>query len=181
MMHKLHLTLFVFFILLVNLAGCDQKGSETRQGLPSSGAVKKFGRDVTLTGTVSNNEGPISSAKIEVTDDQGKVIVTTQLQGSNRYAVIMPAGTVLPIVINAYPEADAGKTRKLTVAVIDPGLTRNDINELTTAIAEKAKAMGGYSYENMSQAAMTSTAVPDANKTTGGFRGDPTSQYGGWH
>ncbi len=180
-MRKYNFSYFVLFILLMNVVGCDQKDNKIQSAFPVKNVVKKYDREVTLTGTVGNNDGPISSAKIEVADDKGNTIATTQLQGSARYSVTIPAGTVLPIVISAYPEPEDGKIQKLIVAVIDPGLKRNDINELTTIIAEKAKAMGGYSYENMSQAAMTSTAIPDANKTTGGFRGDPTSQYGGWH
>jgi len=30
-------------------------------------------------------------------------------------------------------------------------------------------------------AADSTVGVPDANKTSTGFRGDPTKQYGGWH
>jgi hypothetical protein len=52
---------------------------------------------------------------------------------------------------------------------------------LTTAIAKKAQSMGGYNHANMVRAAEGTIAVPDANKTTEGFRGDPTTQYGGWH
>jgi hypothetical protein len=52
---------------------------------------------------------------------------------------------------------------------------------LTTSIAKKAQALGGYTHANMVQAAEDTAKVPDANKTTAGFRGDPTTQYGGWH
>ncbi|HCT99478.1 MAG TPA: hypothetical protein DF614_05290 [Methylococcaceae bacterium] len=60
-------------------------------------------------------------------------------------------------------------------------MTSYDINALTTRIAQRAKSLGGYTRQNMVLAAGDSVNVPDANKTTTGFRGDPTSQYGGWH
>ena len=44
-----------------------------------------------------------------------------------------------------------------------------------------AKAMGGYNRANMIHAAENTVHTPDANKTTTGWRGDPTTQYGGWH
>lgn len=37
--------------------------------------------------------------------------------------------------------------------------------------------MGGYNRANMVRAAEGTVAVPDANKTTEGFRGDPTTQW----
>ena len=70
---------------------------------------------------------------------------------------------------------------KLITAVVHPTITQYDINPLTTLIAKKAKSMGGYSHANMVRAAEGTVTVPDANKTTEGFRGDPTTQYGGWH
>ena len=65
--------------------------------------------------------------------------------------------------------------------VIHPTITRYDINPLTTAIAKKAMALGGYTDTNMRQAAESTVSVPDADKTSAGFRGDPTQHYGGWH
>ena len=70
---------------------------------------------------------------------------------------------------------------KLITAVVHPTITQYDINPLTTLIAKKAKSMGGYSHANMVRAAEGTVTVPDANKTTEGFRGDPTTQYGSWH
>jgi hypothetical protein len=52
---------------------------------------------------------------------------------------------------------------------------------LTTFIAKKAKTLGCYNHANMVRAAEDTASVPDSNKTTEEFRGDPTTQYGGWH
>jgi hypothetical protein len=65
--------------------------------------------------------------------------------------------------------------------VVDADVTNYDINSFTTNIAAKAKSLGGYTRKNMILAASDSVHTPDANKTSAGFRGDPTSQYGGWH
>jgi hypothetical protein len=69
----------------------------------------------------------------------------------------------------------------MTAAIIYPNIKKYDINELSTAIAKKAKVLGGYTHYNMMRAAESTVSVPDANKTTTGFKGDPTKQYGGWH
>jgi hypothetical protein len=91
----------------------------------------------------------------------------------------IPAGTALPILLNFTPEAP--KADKLISVAVLPNSSRYDINPLTTAIAKQAKALGGYTRRNLSRAAEDKVNVPDANKTSTGFRGDPTSQYGGWH
>ena len=56
-----------------------------------------------------------------------------------------------------------------------------DITSLTTAIAKKALKMGSYTNNNLMQAALTAVAIPDKDRTMGGFKGDPTKQFGGWH
>ncbi len=162
------------------LAACDNSSS-SKTILSANTSVRKFDQAATLRGEVNNKKGPITSGELSATDEKGKVIATTQLANSGRYTIEIPAGTSLPILLTVGLNIDKSDNKKLQVAVIDPTLTKYDINLLTTAISKKAKAMGGYTYLNMRQAAMTSTSSPDANKTTGGFRGDPTKQYGGWH
>jgi hypothetical protein len=70
---------------------------------------------------------------------------------------------------------------KFVSAVIDNIITKYYINPSTTAIAKAAKDMGGYTRANMVRAAENTIHTPDANKTKTGWRGDPTTQYGGWH
>ena len=67
------------------------------------------------------------------------------------------------------------------VAVVDEKISQYQINPATTAIAKAAKTMGGYTRANLVRAAEETVHVPDANKTSTGWRGDPTTQYGGWH
>jgi hypothetical protein len=65
--------------------------------------------------------------------------------------------------------------------VVDADVTNYDINSFTTNIAAKAKSLGGYTRQNMILAASNSVHTPNANKTSTGWRGDTTKQYGGWH
>jgi hypothetical protein len=163
------------------LTACDNNDSSRKTILSSNTTVRKYDQAVTLYGVVSSKEGSVTSGEISATNEKGIVIASTQLKDSDRYSIEIPAGTPLPILITVTPVTKQSDNQTLQVAVIDPTLKKYDISLLTTAIAKKARAMGGYTYINLRQAAMDSSSAPDANKTTGGFRGDPTRQYGGWH
>lgn len=160
------------------LAGCDQDKPKR----PIFGqTVQKYTKATVLEGIVTDNLGPVKGGSIKVTDDQGQLIAGTELHNTDRYRVEIPAGTLLPIVLTYY--SDAGQTGGdvFMTAVVHPNITQYDINPFSTAIAKKAKAMGGYTHANLVVAAESMGTVPDKNKTTAGFRGDPTKQYGGWH
>ncbi len=173
-------TIIIYLLAGVFLAGCGNSEQASSENPLLKNPVKKYTKDTTLSGMVSSDTGPVKTGKVEVTDNKGAIIATVLLDDSGRYSVVIPMGTQLPIVLAAYPEADPNN-EKLMVAVVEPTLKKYDINTLTTKIAGKAQSLGGYTYANMRQAAMSSTSTPDANKTTEGFRGDPTKQYGGWH
>jgi hypothetical protein len=100
------------------------------------------------------------------------VIVSTQVQEKGRYQLEIPAQTKLPIIL---------RSDEFISVVIDADVTNYDINSLTTTIAARAKALGGYTRKNIVSAASDSVNTPDANKISTGWRGDTTSQYGGWH
>lgn len=172
---------FLCTLLLVLMASCFLTGCEKSNQNTASikQAIKKYEQATTLQGIVSNNDGPIKAGTIKVTDNYEELVASTAVQNNGHYIVEIPADTVLPIVLTFYPEAADGE--KLITAVIHPAITKYDINPLTTSIAKKAHAMGGYTHANMVRAAEGTVTVPDANKTTAGFRGDPTTQYGGWH
>jgi hypothetical protein len=172
---------FLYTLLLLLMASCFLTGCEkSNQNTASiNQAIKKYEQATTLQGIVSNNNGPIKAGTIKVTDNNEELVASTSLQNNGHYSVEIPANTVLPIVLTFYPETANGE--KLITAVIHPAITKYDINPLSTSIAKKAQAMGGYTHANMVRAAEGTVTVPDANKTTAGFRGDPTTQYGGWH
>ena len=165
---------WVLLLALFSLIGCEQ--SEKTTTPLSQQAIKKYTQETTLLGVVSNQEGRIKSGVVKVTDETKKLITSAEVNNHGQYEVSIPANTVLPILLTV----EQGSEQYLVV-VIDPSIHQYDINPLTTKIAEAAKAMGGYTRANLVVAASNMVHVPDANKTTTGFRGDPTTQYGGWH
>lgn len=162
-------------LALLMASGCEK--DVPKSAFPQQ-TVKKYEQPTTLEGLVSDDKGPIKSGTVKVSDENGAVIAETALQGSEHYRVLVPAGTLLPIVLTFYPASGGDQ---LITAVIHPAVTKYDITPLSTAIAKKAKALGGYTHGNLLVAAESMGTVPDDNKTTAGFRGDPTKQYGGWH
>lgn len=169
----------VLFILLpVFLAGfvtgCDQ---DRKAAKVSQTVVKKYAKATVLEGMVSNDKGMVKTGSVEVSDENGHIIAHTAVDNGH-YSVEIPANTILPILLTFSSEAGA---EKLVAAVVHDSITKYEINPLTTAIAAAAKTMGGYTHANMIRAAESAVHVPDANKTTTGWRGDPTTQYGGWH
>lgn len=157
------------------ITGCEQEKKTAKVISPA--AVKKYGLATTLEGVVSNDKGVIKTGTVEVADERGHLITHVAVDNGH-YSVEIPANTVLPILLTFSSESSQ---EKLVAAVIHDSITKYEINPSTTAIAKAAKAMGGYTHANMTRAAADTIHTPDANKTTTGWRGDPTTQYGGWH
>lgn len=170
----------LFFLLFLSLLlnGCDSNQGN-KNSLSSQQKIQKYTQETTLTGKVSYKNKVINSGAIKATNNKGHLITSTSLNKNAHYSMKIAAGTKLPIILTYYPDKKTQK--KLISVVIYSIIKKYDINELTTLIAKKAKALGGYSPINMVMAAESTVGVPDANKTTTGFRGDPTKQYGGWH
>jgi apolipoprotein N-acyltransferase len=171
-------SLIIFVIASCALVACDNK---TEQVTPISHASKKYAQTSTLEGVVSNQQGRIKSGQIKVTAENQQLITETKVEDNGQFHVVIPADTQLPVILTFYPDSNQTKDEQFIAVAIDPMISKYDINPLTTAIANKAKAMGGYTRNNLTIAAQNMVSVPDANKTSTGFRGDPTTQYGGWH
>lgn len=161
------------------LTGCGQ--DQAKSIVPDNAATKQTLRASSLLGAVSNNAGPLKTGSVKLLSENGAVLGSTELNNSQRYEIAVPPGTTLPVVLSYSPSVNAAKDEILISAIVHPDASKYDINPTTTAIAKQAKAMGGYTHNNMVRAAENTAHVPDANKTTSGFRGDPTTQYGGWH
>jgi len=173
--NKMMRILFSLTIMSVLLVACDDaKTNKPAIKVP----IQAYQQIKALKGTVTDKKGSVLNSVLKVKDRHGKVVATTQLENSKNYSVEIPAGTELPIELIVYPK---GSADKLTAIVISTAVSRYDISALTTKIARRAKALGGYTYGNMVMAADSTVGVPEANKTSTGFRGDPTKQYGGWH
>lgn len=140
--------------------------------------VRSYQEIKTLSGEVTDAKGPVVEGVIKVKDSTGKVVASTELENTRHYTVNIPAGTTLPIVLSIKPK---GQTEALQAVIISTAIAKYDISTMTTKIAERAKALGGYTHSNMIMAADSTVGVLESNKTSTGFRGDPTRQYGGWH
>ncbi len=169
------------FLLSLALFGCDNTDNNSKNSLSVKQPVQKYKKETTLKGAIRNKKQTFKSGEVKATDDKGKVIAATQLENNNHYSIKIPAGTELPILLSFNPDNDKSEKNRLISVVLYTRMKKYDINELTTLIAKKAKSMGGYTHRNMSMAADGTVGIPDTNKTSTGFRGDPTRQYGGWH
>jgi predicted metalloprotease len=174
-------TLFMLFFLALFLNGCDSNDKSKKKSFTIQQKTQKYTKDTTLKGKVSYNKHTLISGEIKVTDSKDKLVASLHLEKQSQYSIKVPAGTELPLTLSYYPGADSTKKDKLISVAIYTSIKKYDINELTTLIAKKAKELGGYTHSNMVLAADSTVGVPDANKTSTGFRGDPTKQYGGWH
>lgn len=176
--HKMMVAV-MFGIFFSTLIACGDNKQPKSVAVKATGT--KYKQATKLKGLVETKDGPALSGMVEATDASGQVVASISLQGNKRYVLQIPAGSELPLELTYTPDDSQEKGKRLKTAVIHATMHKFDINPLTTAIADKAKAMGGYTSTNMVQAAKSSVSVPKGNQTVGGFSGDPTKQYGGWH
>ena len=167
-------------LVAIWLNGCDSK-PQTTSSLLTSTRVEHYVQTAHLQGLVSNDQGPVKTGIIKALTEKGEILASVELQGQARYQLEVPAGTALPVILAYYPSAHAGDEQRMTTVAIHVNTSKYDINPASTRISQQAKALGGYTHSNWVRAAESSGIVPADNKTTAGFRGDPTTQYGGWH
>lgn len=170
----IYLPLVLLFSVVFFVSGCEQSRTPTNIGQT---AIKKYSKTTTIEGTVSTGRSLIKTGTIEVTDENGQKIKQVTVE-NGRFQVEIPGGTNLPLVLSF--SSDTHQEKLVSVVLYD-NVTNYFIDPSTTAIAKAAKSMGGYTRANLVRAAEDTTHTPDANKTTAGWRGDPTTQYGGWH
>lgn len=171
----------MIFIASLFLNACNNSDTNSKPTIAIQEKIQEYSRETILKGKVSSEDKTFTSGTILVTDVKGSSISSAQLTKGSHFSVTIPSGTVLPIILTFTAEGNTNTKDKLTAVALYPAIKVYDINDTTTAIASTAKARGGYSHKNMIFAADNLVGVPDANKTSTGFRGDPTKQYGGWH
>jgi len=167
-----HLSMLLALCIVSIITACEKNQPQTvaiQQG------SKKFVNASVLSGKVSDTNGTVKTGNVNFNDAQDHLLVSVALENGH-YQLEVPENTPLPAVLSV-----STGTGTLLSVVVDPTINQYDINPLTTAIAKKAQALGGYTRANMVVAAESMINAPDANKTSTGFRGDPTTQYGGWH
>ena len=173
MKYKILLSLLLVISSFV-ITGCDKDEKPVKL---SQSVEKKYAQETVLEGVISNDKSIIKAGIVKVMDENGHVITQVALDSSH-FSVKIPINTVLPLLLTFFAE---NSDEKLVSVVIYDTITTYYINPSTTAIAKAAKSMGGYTRANLIRAAEDTVHVPDANKTSTGWRGDPTTQYGGWH
>ncbi|MGR9107509.1 MAG: hypothetical protein ACU843_11325 [Gammaproteobacteria bacterium] len=163
----------------VLLPACDN-ASKSQTSTPAA-AVKSTSA-VTLEGQIRDDEGFFQSGKLQASDFSGKKVAETEWRDdTGRYSIEIPAGTGFPVVLTAKTQHEGSKSTTLVAAVVSPTLSKHDITPNSTQVAKKAKELGGYTTQNMMQATLDTVNRPQGDRSVGGFRGDPTKQFGGWH
>ncbi len=170
----IYLPLVLLLSIVFLVSGCEQS---PKPASLSQTAIKKYSAATAIEGTVSTGKSLIKTGTVEVTDENGQKIKQVTVENGH-FRVEIPSGTNLPLLLSFTSETHP---EKLVSVVFYDDVTKYYLDPSTTAIAKAAKAMGGYTRANLVRAAEDTTHTPDANKTTTGWRGDPTTQYGGWH
>lgn len=158
-----------FSVLLLN--GCDDGGKMT--------ATSKA--EAKISGTVSDNKGPIPSGRIEVKDKNGALLTTGQFSGG-RYSITVPASATYPITITAYPEAGSLSTDPVKAAVTSSIADRQDISAVTTYVVDNAMTLGGLTAENIAKASGGAIGMRQSqgvSAATGGGGAGPGQSGGG--
>ena len=174
----LPLTMVILATMTLGLVGCNNS-DKPKSSIPQ--ITRKFEKATVLQGVVVGKTKAITSGSVQALNNQGHLLNSATLHQDNHYQLNIDADTQLPIILKFISEQGSSDNEQLIAVVVDPAVSHYDLTPLTTAIAKKAEALGGYTRANMVMAAENSVNVPDANKTSTGFRGDPTTQYGGWH
>lgn len=170
--------IFLSFWGLIALSSCG--GSTSQNHVPDTSI--KSSAAVSLNGQIRDEDGFFESGQLIASDAHEKPVSKVEWQDEHgKFSIEIPAGTAFPVVLTAKAKHEGGKLKTLVAAVIGPTLTNHDITPNSTLVAEKAKALGGYTKKNMMQASLDTVNRPQGDRSVGGFRGDPTKQFGGWH
>lgn len=161
--------LFIPFIFVIT--GCDSNRSSVSATGPT-----------TIQGLVSDDDGPVGRAEIvAVESSSNRVIAKGKLEQDGHYQITLPATPNYPILLKATVE----KNGKVFQAVVTSNLvSEQDISPRTDLVVKSAELLGGLTPENIAKAAgaaINQRPTQSGKKTSTGFKGDLTKQYGGWH
>jgi len=124
------------------LGGC---GDDSGGG---SGAPKI---EAKISGLVNDNAGPVSHGRLEVADSSGAVVFKGEFH-EGKYQVRVPPSATYPIVITAYPPAEAAVNTPIKAAVTSSIADRIDISPVSTNVVDGAVALGGLTAQNIARA-----------------------------
>lgn len=154
--------------LLLILLGCDNSTNS------STTSTKKM-----VEGVVSYQGDLIAEGTVEVKDVNDRSVARATINNDAKYRVEIPKNSSYPLLLQV-----AGQKELLEAVIIDSNAVRQDISSLSTLVVKSARDLGGLTKANMAKAAIH--AIQQSKKSSGkrtstGFKGDPTKQYGGWH
>ncbi|BCX88422.1 hypothetical protein MIN45_P0791 [Methylomarinovum tepidoasis] len=160
---------WLIFILGLALGGCSEdNGSATGRG------------PTTIKGLVSDDNGPVPLAVIEATDEQGRLLATTDADASGHFEITIPATAPYPLLLVArLPD-----NKQLLAVVTSNQVVEQDISPYTDLVVKSARQLGGLTPENIAKAAGAAINMRPSQggkRSSTGFKGDLTKQYGGWH
>ncbi|BCX81206.1 hypothetical protein MIT9_P0784 [Methylomarinovum caldicuralii] len=160
---------WLIFILGLALGGCSEdSGSVTGRG------------PVTIKGLVSDDNGPVPLAVIEATDEEGRLLATADADASGRFEITLPATAPYPLLLVAKLPND----KQLLAVVTSNQAVEQDISPYTDLVVKSARQLGGLTPENIAKAAGAAINMRPSQggkRSSTGFKGDLTKQYGGWH
>lgn len=165
----------------VLLTACDS-GSSTKSASsvmgtsPENAEVNTLQKDKTISGKVLNKQGPAMGGTLKITDNSGKEIASAPIkQDDGAYQVVIPKGSVYPIILTAKPAMTHGidlEVLKGYIADTSVGIT--DVTPISTKVVEAAIQMGGLTKENIitaSRVGLMSVTGPGGGGGGGGHGG----------
>ena len=165
-------TLLLLAALFTLTAGCGESG---KSGSTSAATETR------ITGEVLDDETPVTKARIQAVDRNGKTVATAEINGEPHYRLTLPSGTAFPVVLTATVD---GMPESLKAAVTSDLVSEQNISSVTTIVVNTAMNLGGLTETNLAKAAGAAISQRKSSGGSGGsagFKGDPTKQYGGWH
>jgi len=161
----------VLIVLSLMIAGC---GGQT------SGSSGSGPGPVTIRGLVSDDRGPIPYAPVEATDEDGRLKATTTAGEDGHFEITIPATATYPLLLVA--KLPQGK--ELRAVVTSAQVAEQDISPYTDLVVKTARQLGGLTPDNIARAAGAAINMRPSQggkRSSTGFKGDLTKQYGGWH
>jgi len=136
------------------ISGATDTSPSGSQSSGSTGTAVA-GALVTLTGSVG--DGPVTNARVTITDANGNVIASSNSNAFADYSIDVPAGTAFPVIIKATEGMDvvtgAAPTFEMLSVVTGPNETQANINPFSTLIVKTAQYLpGGLTDQNLQYA-----------------------------
>ncbi|HEB78064.1 MAG TPA: carboxypeptidase regulatory-like domain-containing protein [Methylothermaceae bacterium] len=135
---------------------------------------------MTIRGLVSDDRGPVPFAEIEATDEDGRLKATATAEQDGHFQITIPPTAPYPLLLVA--KLPNGK--ELLAVVTSNQVVEQDISPYTDLVVKNARQLGGLTPGNIAKAAGAAINMRPSQggkRSSTGFKGDLTKQYGGWH